>query len=233
MDHYTLTGEFYLHPTPAGAYYAASRPGARSGARCSCSACCASPSHAQASPPSWCSEWMSDGRAGGPGLHLPAAGLRLHPGPADALSKCRPTRIEALLPPLLTQLSDEGKRALLAEKRGLYLATVGFAHETPRKNSRHWAPTWPSVHERHSEAVARQSCAWRSDGWGMVNAAGCQREWPSGRSIFGNDYLHPGGGRHAALQPGGLHDAGVDAGRALRRCGLIWRAHALDLELKT
>ncbi|MEY2873872.1 MAG: hypothetical protein RLZZ373_1243, partial [Pseudomonadota bacterium] len=26
MDHYTLTGEFYLHPTPAGAYYAASRP---------------------------------------------------------------------------------------------------------------------------------------------------------------------------------------------------------------
>ena len=90
-----------------------------------------------------------------------------------------------MLPPLLAQLSDEGK-AILADKRGLYLGTAGFAHETAEELAA-LGGDLASVHERHSRLL-HGNMRLRSDGWGMVNAAGyCEVGfWPM---YFGDDYF--------------------------------------------
>jgi hypothetical protein len=165
MDHYTLTGEFYLHPTPAGAYYAASRP-TRDPARLFLQRLLRE-SETPRLTADLVQDWMSMGqqdalefiyRLQSSGF---VQGLPMH-------VEVPPDSIEAMLPPLLAQLSDEGK-AILADKRGLYLGTAGFAHE------------------RHARLL-HGNMRLRSDGWGMVNAAGyCEVGfWPL---YFGDDYF--------------------------------------------
>lgn len=174
MDHYTLTGEFYLHPTPAGAYYAASRP-ARDPVRVFLQRLLR-----EAATPKLTTElvreWMQmdEQEALAFIYRLQASGfIQGLPIPVEV----PPDRIEALLPPLLTQLSDE-KRALLAEKRGLYLATVGFAHEASEELAALGADL-AQVHERHSQLL-HGNLRLASDGWGMVNAGGASEMafWP-------------------------------------------------------
>jgi hypothetical protein len=177
MDHYTLTGEFFLHPTPAGAYYAASRP-TRDPARLFLQRLLRE-SETPRLTADLVQDWMSMGqqdalefiyRLQSSGF---VQGLPMH-------VEVPPDSIEAMLPPLLSQLSDEGK-AILADKRGLYLGTAGFAHETALGGD------LASVHERHSRLL-HGNMRLRSDGWGMVNASGyCEVGfWPL---YFGDDYF--------------------------------------------
>ncbi len=182
MDHYTLSGEFFLHPTPAGAYYAASRP-TREPARQFLQRLLRSPETPALSAALLC-EWtglpehealeflyrlQSSGFVQGLPMHVEV--------PQDS--------IENLLPPLLSQLSDEG-RAILAEKRGLYLGTSGFTHEASEELAA-LGGDLAAVHERHSRLL-HGNLRLRSDGWGMVNAAGYSEMgfWPM---YFGDDYF--------------------------------------------
>lgn len=182
MDHYTLTGEFFLHPTPAGAYYAASRP---------------TPEPAR----NFLQRLLRESET--PQLTADLVRSWTGLGEQDALEfiyrlqssgfvqglpvrvEVPPERIEALLPPLLAQLSDEG-RAILAEKRGLYLGTAGFAHETSEELAALGADL-ATVHERHSKLL-HGNLRLRSDGWGMVNASGYSEIgfWPL---YFGDEYF--------------------------------------------
>lgn len=182
MDQYTLTGEFYLHPTPAGAYYAASRP---------------TPEPARAflqrlmrepETPRLTTELLKQWTGQGEQDALEFVYRLQSSGFVQGLPvrvAVPPERIEALLPPLLAQLSDEG-RAILAEKRGLYLGTAGFAHETSEELAALGADL-ATVHERHSKLL-HGNMRLRSDGWGMVNASGYSEIgfWPL---YFGDDYF--------------------------------------------
>lgn len=182
MDQYTLTGEFYLHPTPAGAYYAASRP---------------TPEPARAflqrlirepETPRLTTELLMQWTGQGEQDALEFVYRLQSSGFVQGLPvrvAVPPERIEALLPPLLAQLSDEG-RAILAEKRGLYLGTAGFAHETSEELAALGADL-ATVHERHSKLL-HGNMRLRSDGWGMVNASGYSEIgfWPL---YFGEDYF--------------------------------------------
>ncbi len=182
MDQYTLTGEFFLHPTPAGAYYAASRP-TREPARQFLQRLLRTP-ETPALTSALLQEWtglaeqdaleflyrlQSSGFVQGLPMHVEV--------PQDS--------IENLLPPLLSQLSDDGK-AILAEKRGLYLGTAGFTHEASEELAALGADL-AAVHERHARLL-HGNLRLRSDGWGMVNAAGFSEMgfWPM---YFGDDYF--------------------------------------------
>ena len=182
MDHYTLTGEYYLHPTPAGAYYAASRPD-RDPARQFLQRLL----REQATPrltPALVRQWTGLDEAGALEFvyRLQSSGF-IQGLPVQV--EVPPERIEALLPPLLAQLSDEG-RAILAEKRGLYLGTAGFAHEQSEELAALGADL-ATVQERHAKLL-HGNMRLRSDGWGMVNAAGYSELgfWPL---YFGDDYF--------------------------------------------
>jgi hypothetical protein len=182
MDHYTLTGDYYLHPTPAGAYHAASRPD-RDPARTFLQRLL----REQETPrltTALVQDWMNLGeqdalefiyRLQSSGF---IQGLPVHVA-------VPPDRVEALLPPLLSQLSDEGK-AILAEKRGLYIGTAGFAHEQSEELAALGADL-ATVQERHAKLL-HGNMRLRSDGWGLVNASGyCEIGfWPL---YFGDDYF--------------------------------------------
>ncbi len=166
MDQYTLTGEYYLHPTPAGAYYAASRP-TRDPARNFLQRLLREPETPRLSVP-LVQEWMSLNETDALEFiyRLQSSGfIQGLPMPVGV----PPDSIEALLHPLLMQLSDEGN-AILAEKNGLYLGTAGFAHETSEELAA-LAADLASVHERHARLL-HNNMRLRTDGWGMVNASG-------------------------------------------------------------
>lgn len=75
-----------------------------------------------------------------------------------------------MLPPLLTQLSDEGKR-----HPGRQARPVPGHRRLRARDLEELAALGgdiASVHERHSRLL-HGNMRLRSDGWGMVNAAGC------------------------------------------------------------
>ncbi len=182
MDQYTLTGEFYLHPTPAGAYYAACRPTAEP-ARTFLQRLMREPETPQLTT-SLVRHWtgLDEQDALEFIYRLQSSGF-VQGLPVRV--EVPPDRIEALLPPLLAQLSDEG-RAILAEKRGLYLGTAGCAHETSEEPAALGADL-ANGHERHSKLL-HGNLRLRSDGWGMVNAGGASEIgfWPL---YFGEEYF--------------------------------------------
>lgn len=166
MDQYTLTGDYFLHPTPAGAYYAASRP-ERDPARTFLQRLM----REQQTPrltTALVQDWMSLGEQDALEFiyRLQSSGF-IQGLPVQV--EVPPDRIESLLPPILSQLSDEG-RAILAEKRGLYLATAGFAHEQSEELAALGADL-ANVQERHAKLL-HGNMRLRSDGWGLVNASG-------------------------------------------------------------
>lgn len=182
MDQYTLTGEFYLHPTPAGAYYAASRPNPEPG-RAFLQRLMRERETPRLTTEMVC-EWTGLGEQDALEFIFRMQSSGFIQGLPERV-QVPPDRIEALLPPLLAQLSDEG-RAVLAEKRGLYLGTAGFTHETSEELAALGADL-ASVHERHARLL-HGNMRLRSDGWGMVNASGCSEIafWPL---YFGSDYF--------------------------------------------
>jgi hypothetical protein len=173
-DQYSLAGDFYLHPTPAGAYFAASRP-SREPARVFLQRLLR-----DATTPRLTVELVQNWMGLNPSdalefiFRLQSAGLiQGLPVPVTV----PPDSVEALLPPLLAQLAEDG-RALLADQRGLYLGTAGFAHETAEELAALGADLG-RVHERHSQLL-HGNLRLRGDGWGLVSASGASELgfWP-------------------------------------------------------
>jgi len=80
--------------------------------------------------------------------------------------------LEKMLPPLLNLLSSSG-RALLSDRQGLYIANVGFAHETAEELSALGADL-AALHARHRYLVNR-NLGLRAEAWGLLGADGGSR----------------------------------------------------------
>jgi Roadblock/LC7 domain len=182
MNQYSLTGDFYLHPTPAGAYHAVSRP-ASDTARHLIRRLLRTRETPRLTPEmigSWLNldqqqslEFVYRMQSSGllQGLPVPVA--------------VPPETIEALLPPLLAQMSDTGQ-AVLSDKRGLYIGKSGFTHEAAEELAA-LAADLAALHERHARLL-HGNLGLRTDGWGMVGASGYSELgfWPL---HFGDDYF--------------------------------------------
>jgi hypothetical protein len=182
MDQYTLNGEFYLHPTPAGAYHAVSRSTTDT-ARQLIRRLLRSPDTPRLSG-ALLVNWL--------GLDEQQALQFIYRMQTTGLVQGLPVRmevpaerVEALLPPLLAQMSDTGQ-AVLADKRGLYVGKSGFAHDAAEELAALGADL-AGVHERHARLL-HGHLGLRSDGWGMVGASGTSELgfWPL---HFGDDYF--------------------------------------------
>jgi hypothetical protein len=173
-DQYSLAGDFYLHPTPAGAYFATSRAG-RAPARVFLQRLLresATPRLTTELVQGWMS--MSPTDALEFVFRMQSAGLiQGLPVPVDLPADS----VEALLPPLLAQLAEDG-RALLADQRGLYLGTAGFTHEAAEELAALGADIG-RVHERHSQML-HGNLRLRGEGWGLIGANGASELgfWP-------------------------------------------------------
>lgn len=182
MDQYTLTGEFFLHPTPAGAYHAVSRS-TSDPARQFIRRLLRSRETPRLTP-ELMSNWLDldEQQALQFVYRLQNSGL-VQGLPVQV--EVPPERVEALLPPLLTQVSDSG-HAVLADQRGLYVGKAGFTHEAAEELAALGADL-AGVNERHARLL-HGNLGLRSDGWGMVGASGYSELgfWPL---HFGEDYF--------------------------------------------
>lgn len=166
MDRYTLTGEHYLHPTPAGAYYAVSRPSQEPARRFLLRLLTE-----RRTPPltaELLAEWAGLGEQDGLEFiyRLQSSGfIQGLPMALDVPDE----PLERLLPPLLAQLSDEG-RAVLAEKRGLNVSAAGYPHEAIEELAALGADL-VAVYDRHQQLL-RNNLRVRGEGWGLMNAGG-------------------------------------------------------------
>jgi hypothetical protein len=162
---YALGGDYCLHPTPAGSYFAVSR------AQADAQRAFLQRLLAQAQTPALTVDLMQawTGLEAQPALaflqNLQDAGyVQGLPQPMQA-----PTEPdETLLPALLSQLSDEG-RGVLADSAGLLLAAVGFKHAHSEQVAALGAEL-AALQQRH--AALRGQMGLASDGWGLVSAAG-------------------------------------------------------------
>lgn len=162
---YSLGGDYFLHPTPAGSYFAVSRPEADV-ARSFLQDLLVQP-HTPALTPAWMQAATGlDEQAALAFLHrLQQAGhVQGLPQPMQAPAEPDLT----LLPALLSQLSDEG-RAVLADSGGLLLAAVGCKHAHSEQLAALGAEL-AGLQRRHAGLRAQMGLA--SDGWGLVSAAG-------------------------------------------------------------
>lgn len=162
---FTLSGEYHLHPTPAGSYFAVSRP-EPTPQRQFLQALLAA-----RSTPSLTAEWLQATT----GLAGEAALAFLHQvqeaGHVQGLPQAMSVPADAthlLLPALLSQLSDEG-RAVLADEAGLLIAAVGWKHAHCEQLAALCAEL-AALQRRH--AGLRTQLGLASDGWGLVSAAG-------------------------------------------------------------
>lgn len=162
---FSLAGDYYVHPTPAGTYFAVSRPEEDAGRRL------LQRLLAQAQTPALTltglTEWT--------GLDEQAALALLYTVQSAGHVQGLPQAMHApnepattLLPALLSQLSDEG-RAVLADAGGLLLAAVGFKHAHSEQLAALCAEL-AALQRRHAALRAQMGLA--SDGWGLVSAAG-------------------------------------------------------------
>lgn len=76
---------------------------------------------------------------------------------------------EKTLPPLLSVLSSSA-RALLCDQQGLYIANVGFAHETAEELSA-LAADLAALDGRHRFLINR-NLGLRTNAWGLLDASG-------------------------------------------------------------
>lgn len=162
---FTLGGDYHLHPTPAGTYFAVSRPEDSPQRRFLLGLL------AQDSTPRLTSQWLQSatGLAEAPALgflhELQALGyVQGLPQPMQAPSEA----IHVLFPSLLASLSDEG-RALLADAHSLLLAAVGWRHGHCEQLAA-LCGQLALLQQRH--AALRAELGLESDGWGLNSAAG-------------------------------------------------------------
>jgi hypothetical protein len=181
-DQYVINGEHYLYPTPGGAFYAVSRS-TDDPVRLFLQRLLRERESPQLTV-ELVSRWTGMDTQGALGLiyHLQSGGLV--EGLPMALG-APDDKFETMLPALLQQLSDEGK-AILAERRGLHMAAVGFTHETTEELAALGAELI-AVQDRHSKLLHRNLRS-KAEGWGLVNACGYSEIgfWPLyvGRQCF-------------------------------------------------
>lgn len=165
-DKYILSGDHYLYPTPGGAYHAV--VGAAGDlTRQFLQRLLRSPE-----TPLLTAELVSGwtGRDAHDALEfvyrLQSSGLiQGLPAPLQSPHES----LESLLPPLLEQLSDEGK-AVLAERSGLHIGSAGYPHEATVELAA-FAADLHSVQARHAKLL-HNNLRIPAGGWGLVNAAG-------------------------------------------------------------
>jgi hypothetical protein len=182
MNTYSLIGGLYLHPTPAGAYHAVSRPTtdtARHFIRKLLRT-----RETPALTPELLAAWLhlEDQQNLEFLYRMQSSGLvQGLPVPATA-----PTgSIESLLPPLLALMSDTGQ-AVLSDKRGLYIGKSGFPHEAAEELAA-VAADLAELNSRHS-TLLHGNLGLRTNGWGMIVASGYSELgfWPL---HFADDYF--------------------------------------------
>lgn len=162
---FSLGGDYFVHPTPAGTYFAVSRPEDDAGRRFlqGLLAEAQTPALTVDALKAWTDldeqpalDFLARLQAAGHVQGLPQA----MQAPAEPGA--------TLLPALLSQLSDEGK-AVLADTGGLMLAAVGFKHAHSEQVAALGAEL-AALQRRHAGLRAQMGLA--SDGWGLVSAAG-------------------------------------------------------------
>lgn len=166
MSAYTLSENRFVHPTPAGAYYAASHAGGDPVQRLLCALLRdeTTPLLTQAALEQWTGQSPEDAQES---LYH-AQSQQWIEGFAEPRGS-RPGSLEAILPDLLPQLADSGK-VLLADAHGRYVAASGFTHEAAMMLAALSADT-ASLDARH-EAFTRQNLRLATGAWAMVDAAG-------------------------------------------------------------
>ncbi len=166
MDRYNLTGEYYLHPTPGGAYYATCR-NTKETARSFLQRLLQQP-ETPALTVDMLKEWTGLNEHDGLEFIYRLQTSGFVQGMTTPL-RAPEESIELVLPPLLTKLSDEGK-AVLAEQRGLQLGAVGYTHEVTEELAALGADL-ASVQERHA-GLLHNNLRTRAEGCGIVSASG-------------------------------------------------------------
>ncbi len=167
MTRYQIQENIYVLPSPAGAYYAVSRPEdevPRRLLRCLLQQS-TSPLLSVEGLRNW-SGIDSDDNAMELLSHIQSLGWIEGSDTAIAPPE---GRLEDTLPELLSPLSGNGK-VLLADEQGFYLCARGFAHETAEELSALSADL-ATLHERHA-GLLKNNLGLRSNAWAVVDAAG-------------------------------------------------------------
>lgn len=175
MTKYTLAEGVYIHPTPAGTYYAISSTERNPSRRMIQSLL------TKGSSPlltlDGLMEWsdISDEEQVLTLLHH-AQGLGWVQG-LEASRICSDEPLEMQLPKLLKSLSVNGK-VLLADQQGFYLASSGFPHEVAEELSALSADL-ATMHNRRS-GLLLNNLGMASSAWAIVDAAGNSKIgfWP-------------------------------------------------------
>ncbi len=167
MTRYQLQENIYVLPSPAGAYYAVTRPEEEAPRRLLRSLLKSknSPLLSVEGVRHW-SGIEDDDSAMELLSHIQALGWIEG---SDAPLSPPEGRLEDILPDLLAPLSGNGK-VLLADEQGFYLSAQGFPHETAEELSALSADL-ATLHERHA-GLLKNNLGLRSNAWAVVDAAG-------------------------------------------------------------
>lgn len=167
MAEFTLAEDIYIHPTPAGTYYAVSATDANPSRRMIQSLL-----KTRSSPPlsiegllSWA---QVEDEEQALTLLYHAQGLGWVQG-LDTPHECDEQPLEIQLPKLLKSLVIQGK-ILLADHQGFYLASSGFPHEVAEELSALSADL-ANLHARRSGLLVN-NLGLASSAWAIVDAAG-------------------------------------------------------------
>ena len=166
METYTLNGPFYLHPTPAGAFYAVTHTERDLPAQFLQRLL--REAEAPLMSAELLQEWthLAEGSALEFLFRLQEAGLVQ--GLAEPL-RAPAAGLESALPGLLGPLSSEG-RALLADPNGLCLGGAGYAEE-PSAELAALAADVAALQGRHA-TLLNKHFRLGQQGWGIVAAGG-------------------------------------------------------------
>ncbi len=164
---YQIEKDLYVLPSPAGAYYAVSRPEDEAARRLLRSLLqqLVSPLLSLDGLKSW-SGIENDDQVMELVGHIQSLGWVEG---SDTPIEPPAGRLEDTLPDLLAPLSDNNK-ILLADEQGFYLCARGFAHETAEELSALSADL-ATLHERHA-GLLKNNLGLRSNAWAVVDAAG-------------------------------------------------------------
>jgi hypothetical protein len=167
MANFTLAGDIYVHPTPAGTYYAVSGTDHNPSRRLIQALL-----QKQSSPRltlEGLRDWANiDDEEQILSLLYHIQGLGWVQG-LDAPLECNEQPLEIQLPILLRELTFHGK-VLLADNQGFYLASSGFPHEVAEELSALSADL-ASLHMRRSGLLVN-NLGLASSAWAIVDAAG-------------------------------------------------------------
>lgn len=167
MSSFVLAEDVYVHPTPAGAYYAVSATEPNPSRRLLRSLLQqpASPRLTVKGLLSWAD--LADTEQGMKLLYH-AQGLGWVQG-FDQPRQCNEQPLEVQLPKLLKGLSIHGK-VLLADHQGFYLASAGFPHEVAEELSALSADL-ANLHARRAGLLVN-NLGLPNSSWAVVDAAG-------------------------------------------------------------